>query len=569
MQHRETTRGRLRARAAGAGVLVLLFLLCVFPIRLWMESFSTLEVEYRALADTALTAEVRRTDDAALSECRTLTGDGAWHTASFPCPLGNISGLWLRFESEQPVDIRAVTIRTAGFRRVSFGTEEFLYTVLDAVGTQREDTFWTLCPEKAGATWRFSVPEQMTGRGKTALLACLLALAAAAVLTRALLPRLRRLTAQAGGAAVCLAAVFAAAVLLPLAQPFAPAAALFLPFDEEEDDFENRTLAEKPVFDFTQPEAFPAQYETYLNDHIPFKQQLVGLYSSILYHGFHQSADEAVLLGRDGWLFYDSAKKGDGDTMRDYTGEAPYSDAEMASAAEAVRALWEICEAHDLPFAFLAAPNKSNIYGEYLPEGYTRAAVQRMDVLAAYLEHSGLPFLYPKSLLLEHKGGEPLYYCLDSHWNERGAYLAYRELYALLYGETLPQLDELAVKQETIGKGDLSKMAQIFGLRDTLYTVGYRPEVTGAYSKEKLSRDPFDFIIRQEGAAERTALMLRDSYAIALIPFLQKDYSTLVSLRYNADYDLEALIAQYQPDVVILELVERNMPVLMESNVSR
>ncbi len=560
-------RGRmavLRRRWAAGGLLALLFVLCVFPIRLWMEGFSTLEIEYRVSAPTSLTAEVRSTDGAALSTQRALVGDGAWHCASFPCPLKDFSGFWLRFESAQAVEIRAVTLRTAGLRRAVYTGADFPYTILDAAEAETGADSWTLRPARAGATWRFSAPAQTAGRIKTAALACALAFAAAAALTYALLPRLQRLTERAGGPVTALAAVFLTALLLSLAQPFAGAGKLFFP-THEEDDFENRTLAERPVFDAAQPEAFPAQYETYLNDHIPFKQQLVGLYSSILYHCFHQSTDDAVLLGQDGWLFYDSAKKGDGDTLRDYAGEEPYSDAETTAAIDTVRALWETCKARGIPFAFLAPPNKSNIYGEYLPEGYTRAARQRMDALAAQFTRSGLPFLYPKSLLVEHKGVEPLYYKLDSHWNERGAYFAYRELYALLYGETLPPLVELSTAQETIGKGDLSKMAQISGMRDTLYTVGYRPEVSGEAVKESLGRDPFDFILRQEGAAERTVLLLRDSYAIALIPFLQKDHATLVSLRYSPALDIAALIDQYQPDAVILELVERNMPTLMNS----
>lgn len=557
------TGGRAVLRhAAGAGLLAFLFVLCVFPIRLWMDNFSTLEIEYRVSEPTTLTAEVRKTDGAALSTRRTLAGDGAWRCASFPCPLTDLAGFWLRFESTQAVEIRTAALRTAGLRRALYTGEEFPYTVLDAAEAEAGTESWTLRPARAGATWRFSAPAQTAGRIRLAALACVLALAAALALTRLLLPRLRRLTAEAGGAAVFLSGLFLTAILLSLAQPFAGAAQLFWP-DDEEEDFENRTLAERPAFDAAQPEAFPAQYEAYLDDHIPFKQQLVGIYSSILYHCFHQSTDEAVLLGRDGWLFYDSVKKGDGDTMRDYTGEELYSDAESAAAVESVRTLWETCQAHDIPFAFLAPPNKSNIYGEYLPEGYTRAQTQRMDALAAQFAQSGLPFLYPKALLLAHKEGQPLYYKLDSHWNERGAYLAYRELYALLNGETLPPLDALSAVQETIGKGDLSKMAQISGMHDTLYTVGYRPELTGTAAKESLSRDPFDFILRREGAAERTVLILRDSYAIALLPFLQKDYATLVSLRYSPVLDLETLIDQYHPDAVLLELVERNMPILM------
>lgn len=553
---------------AAAGLLALCFLLCVFPIRLIMESFSSLEIEYRTASNTSLTAEIRTADGASLSASRALTGDAAWHTASFPCPTDGWTGFWLRFADSKPLDIRSITLRTAGICRAIYTEEDFPYTVLDSAeadpGAKPSwpvSGYWTLRPQKAGATWRFSSPLEMAGRGKTALLACLLALAAALVLTRVLLPRLRTLVRREGGAAVCLAGVFLTALLLPLAQPFAASARLFLPSDEEDDPFENRTLTAKPAFDAAQLDAFPSQYEAYLDDHIPFKPQLVGLYSTILYHCFGQSADDAVILGRDGWLFYDSAKKGDGDTVGDYTSDTPYSDAQMDAIAQTVRTMQDVCSARGIPFAFLSAPNKSNIYGEYLPDSFSRAERQRMDILADFLTESGLPFLYPKSLLLAHKGDAPLYYKLDSHWNERGAYLAYRELYALLYGESLPELDALSVSAERIGKGDLSKMAQISGMQDTEYTVGYRQELTEVV-KESLSRDPFDFIIRQEGAANRTALILRDSYAIALIPFLQKDYATLVSLRYSAAYDLDALIDQYQPDVVILELVERGITAL-------
>ena len=77
-------------------------------------------------------------------------------------------------------------------------------------------------------------------------------------------------------------------------------------------NYENRTLAEKPVFRLNEYDQYPKAYEAYLNDTLPFRDQLIQLNSRINYFGFRKASNENVIVGKEGWLFYDGKDDGEG-----------------------------------------------------------------------------------------------------------------------------------------------------------------------------------------------------------------------------------------------------------------
>ena len=67
-----------------------------------------------------------------------------------------------------------------------------------------------------------------------------------------------------------------------------------------------------------------------------------------------------------------------------------------------------------------------------------------------------------------------------------------------------------------------------------------------------------DLLITTQGPGEYSLLMFRDSFANALIPMLSEAFASAAYSR-SIPYDY-ALLERIQPDLVVLEIVERNLP---------
>ena len=81
---------------------------------------------------------------------------------------------------------------------------------------------------------------------------------------------------------------------------------------------ENRTLSEKPKFSIQNIGDYFSEYTTYYEDNMPFKDFFVRANAVFHNKSLNMSSEKAVILGKDGWLFYDSKFKEGSDTLEDY-----------------------------------------------------------------------------------------------------------------------------------------------------------------------------------------------------------------------------------------------------------
>ena len=80
---------------------------------------------------------------------------------------------------------------------------------------------------------------------------------------------------------------------------------------------------------------------------------------------------------------------------------------------------------------YLLVPSAMTVYPEYVPEKYVSpSGDSKLELILKALNEGGAYAPDLKKVFLEHKGDEmSLFYHLDSHWADYGAYLAYVELY--------------------------------------------------------------------------------------------------------------------------------------------
>lgn len=326
---------------------------------------------------------------------------------------------------------------------------------------------------------------------------------------------------------------------------------------------ENRDLAPRPARPATWAavRAFPAAAARYFEDHFGLRARLVRWQALLRLRLLGSSASPDVIVGKDGWLFY----AGDG-ASEDMASAVPFTSAELEAWRTTLEHTRDWMEAHGIAYVFVLAPDKHAIYPEQLPPSIHRIGAEtRTDALVNYLrEHSTVPVLDLRGPLLAAKGAERIYHRTDTHWNDLGAFAASEAIRRLLpsrVGAAASGRGAFAERTVTVPGFDLAGMLGVAGAvteRD-LQLVPVRPP--GARIVEPAHPDTrlMDARLVTEHI-DRTlprAVVFRDSFGSALVPFLSEHFSRAVYLwQYNVDPDV---VLAERPQVVIQEWVGRRL----------
>ena len=285
--------------------------------------------------------------------------------------------------------------------------------------------------------------------------------------------------------------------------------------------------------------------EDYVNEAFSLRQELITLWAHVEAL-FGESAEDGVILGSDGWLYY-------ADELADYTGTEPMTERQVFAAARNLALISEYAEGQGADFVFTIAPNKSSLYPEHMP-AYPRSG-ERTDAerLAAELEAQDVNYVNLFELFAAEDA--TLYFAHDSHWTSRGAALAADALNAALGVESgFADGYEFESRAHT---GDLFEM---------LYPAGRDTETDDAPAALAFTQGegvrPDSITIDTEGAGEGRLLMFRDSFGELLYPFMAEGFAEARFSR-QAAYDL-TLAEELSADCVVIEIVERNLSWLYE-----
>jgi hypothetical protein len=315
-------------------------------------------------------------------------------------------------------------------------------------------------------------------------------------------------------------------------------------------NYENRTLTVFPTKISTD---ITTELQDYFSDNFGMRSTFISLNSLLYYDILNESPNAKVIAGKDGWLFFK-------DTVNDYTGAAPLSDAQMHRLYRMIRQMSSYLESVGIRLYFTIAPNKNSIYGEYMPDRYRlRRNDSNMVRLAKLFTEDDPPYIDLYKVLIAGKDSGQLYYKKDTHWNSRGAYIAFSEIAARL-GKDVKMFSELTYQTQKDYFGDLQKMlTPAFRIYDDRIYLDLPEDYL--YKKHMNS---FDDMIIETNAPEAATdiVMFRDSFANALIPIMSGSFRDAAYLR-QFPYDMTAAAA-YEPDCVIIEIAERNLPNLLE-----
>jgi alginate O-acetyltransferase complex protein AlgJ len=228
---------------------------------------------------------------------------------------------------------------------------------------------------------------------------------------------------------------------------------------------ENRILAPFPKLNSIREIKFlPTMFDKYVNDRFGLRRQLVHL-NSLMRYQLGVSSTKEVVIGKDGWLFYTADK-----LMEQHTGADVFTPVELESWVKQMEADRDWLARRGIAFYILIAPDKNTIYPEKLPD-YPRGAVTRIDQLADRLKSSDLQFIDPREEIFRVKAaGEMVYTPGDTHWSERGAFVAYQMLMGRIVTR-FPSVTPLVLDDFKLSYGApaASDMAYILGLDNDLH----------------------------------------------------------------------------------------------------
>ena len=315
---------------------------------------------------------------------------------------------------------------------------------------------------------------------------------------------------------------------------------------------ENRVLASRPALKADQVASgnFEKQFETYKNDQFPLRDMWITLKAGTD-RLMGKVEENGVYLGTSGYL------------MEEF--KAPLQQQYDAT----VSAMTNFASRHsDLKQYALIAPNSVNILKSKLP---AFAPVQDqnpwLDSLKTSLTDAGVTFIDVRDTFRDHKS-EELYYHTDHHWTTQGAYFAYMQLAKVLgIDSSSISYDKLPVSMSFQGtlsaksgfRASEKEEMDVFLPRDdsvpssVVNYVDEQKKTASFYDTSKLeTRDKYAMffngnhgkvVITTPTEENRTLLVIKDSYANSLIPFLAPYYRKIVMVdpRYFYD-DLEELM---------------------------
>ena len=290
------------------------------------------------------------------------------------------------------------------------------------------------------------------------------------------------------------------------------------------------------------------EFADYFADHFGFRHEMITLNDWLTEAAFKTLDSNSVLLGKDSWLFYKS-------TLEDYTGTNLFTARQSYAAAHVLGLMQEYCEQNGIDFCFTIAPNKNSMYSSQMPARYAAASVRNAQLLKQQMEQQNVRYMDLFEVLSNSK--EQLYYRLDSHWNMRGAQLAAQALLKELKGCEV-EFDSSVTGKKLPHTGDLYEMVYPAG-SETEQDMAY--DFTYQYDEKFHSADDIT-IHTKNSEADGSVFVYRDSFGINLHPFLAQSYGSACFSR-NMPYRLTAVMEE-QPDVLLVELVERNLNWLLE-----
>jgi hypothetical protein len=344
---------------------------------------------------------------------------------------------------------------------------------------------------------------------------------------------------------------------------------------------ENRNLKPRPDFSFNNIENsgnpfiaayyevinYKDEYDKYYTSNFSLKKPLFKPYYFIQKNILHKNPlPEKVVNGKDGWMFLGDSYS---NVISESRGLLKFNEKQVNLIRKNVLSATNYLKENDIFYYLAIAPNKHSIYGDKLFNTNYNGETKKTQV------HNALSN-YNLKLIDLGKGfdeiEEQLFFKTNTHWNDLGAYYGYKNLMKTIKREfkniKSVSLNEVDIETKISWKEDLTNMLDIRVKEIGEYYTIKNPKSQKIKSRltipDNYKRKPETYERRyKSNSNDIKVLIFRDSFSTAMEKYLAESFGETVFI-FSSIIDKD-LIQKEKPDLIIHEIIERNIDVLLKS----
>ena len=329
-------------------------------------------------------------------------------------------------------------------------------------------------------------------------------------------------------------------ILLPLVALLS--LGILLDKKQQNSRFENRKLATAPAFWWKNRNL----WENYLSDRLPTRNLFLNIYFNLM--GNSDAIKRGMFVGKDNWIVMLKDVKRNLSSMAYYQNKPLISTDEEQQILESLQRINTWCKENNIQFYFMVPPDKSRVYERFVPRYILqREKTNEVDVLLNKIPRE-INFVPVLDLLRQASyREEPLYYREDSHWNETGAWLVYKQLMAAMQKDfpDIQPLDETTdlekIKRQEIFS-PYNKATQPIFSNGNLTFPGIKKTTQPGYTHYVFKKRK-DIVLDWQGQFRSSSYsqakngyhiyIIGDSYATYLHSFLAATFTQVNGYRFN------------------------------------
>jgi hypothetical protein len=313
---------------------------------------------------------------------------------------------------------------------------------------------------------------------------------------------------------------------------------------------------------------YGVDFNSWLNDRFFLREDILKDNNTIKNAVNNRYENQFITAGRDGFYF----KRSD---IRNVMKKKNYPEEEYKKSLASFRRLNDFCKKNNIELYILITPYGSEVYCEKLRgmdlrnyAGCYSNTINRIN------QELGMNILFAFDTLMEAKKEGLAYYKTDHHWSPLGAYKGYR----LIMDEIIKRHPDLQPSGEENYKISLKKTYTGFGtffgqlnlLKDDYenaypkddYYLEYKFKGNSIFGTwNDMVTDKSHAIIKNSMGYDKKVFFFGDSFIRNSYPFFTHTFKeTQVYFKRVQIYmpDIEAIIKDYKPDIVILTVYAEN-----------
>ncbi|MBR9845052.1 MAG: hypothetical protein GYB35_02575 [Algicola sp.] len=309
-----------------------------------------------------------------------------------------------------------------------------------------------------------------------------------------------------------------------------------------------------PMLSFSNFKESIKNFNSYYTENFGLKPEMLDSYIEFKLNVLNDNPlPDRVLIGEEGWYFLGNHHE---NLFDDSFGNAPLSQLELEKIKNNIKAINENLASKGIEFHIVVPPNKHRVYAENLPYRMHQKPTRLEQINAFIKKEIDFEILDLKDTLSEHKSSEILYYKTNTHWNDIAAYIGYHKtLNTIDLDVPKDHISNYNREYGPIKRGDITEMINIKSDENIVYLSKKNPS-----DIMQLKSENHHLHFRNPNGTKKL-IMYRDSFSNAWMRFFNSSFGETIYLRgYNIQPNM---ITNEKPDVVIFEIVERQLTTIL------